>query len=91
MNGPRLQVLLLAAALPLLGAWAGSRPQPGSGVPARIPLPEAQPWMADCLPGVGVKTRERVAAALRAGRWDAVPARSRGSARAWFSAPPARH
>ncbi len=86
MNGPRAQALLLGAALPLLGIWAETRPQPGTGVPARIPLSQAQPWMADCLPGVGAKTRDRLAAALRAGRWDAVPVRARASARAWFTA-----
>ncbi len=40
--------------------------------------------MADCLPGVGIKTRDRAADLLRAGRIAALPPRAQAMARDWF-------
>jgi hypothetical protein len=80
----RLQPLLLAAVLAGLGLWASLRPAARGVEPEPIPRSAARPWMADCLPGVGIKTRDRVADALRAGRWEGVPARARAVARRWF-------
>ncbi|MCS6970067.1 MAG: hypothetical protein RMM29_02075 [Planctomycetota bacterium] len=68
-----LAALGLLLALALSAAFRGPLP-----VPPRLPAAACQPWMADCIPGVGAKRREQVAAEIRAGR---IPA----AARAWFA------
>lgn len=67
-----LALLLLAIAL----AWL--RPQPDRAAPAPLPAAACETWMADAIPGVGPKSREQVAAGIRAG---AIP----HVADSWFS------
>jgi hypothetical protein len=70
-----LPILILVTMLLLL-AWA--RPMADRAAPAPLPSAAAEPWMADAIPGVGPRTRERIANEIRAGQ---VPA----AARAWFT------
>ncbi len=71
----RLPVLIL---LFLLGALVWLRPSADRAAPQPLPQSSVKPWMADAIPGVGTKTRTRVAEDIRAGH---VP----GAARGWFS------
>lgn len=80
----RLRAWTCVAALLPLGLLAWLRPLPAPPVPPRLPLSAAQPWMADCLPGVGPKTRERMAAALRAGRISDLPRQARNEVEMLF-------
>jgi hypothetical protein len=66
-------VLLLA-----LGVWASLRPPTDRMAPSAVPAATCSTWMADAVPGVGPKTREAVAARIRAGQ---VPA----AAVDWFA------
>jgi hypothetical protein len=66
-----LTLLLLAAGL----AWL--RPLPDRTAPEPLPAASCAEWMADAIPGVGPKSRDQVAADIRAGT---VPA----AARDWF-------
>lgn len=68
---------ILLIALGILGAL---RPTADRAAPAPLPAAACTTWMADAVPGVGPKTREAVAARIRAGQ---VPA----AAHDWFSAP----
>lgn len=80
----RIQAWVCVGVLPLLGALAWWRPLPVPPAPPRIPASAAEPWMADCLPGVGVKTREHLAAAVRERRLEALPRGSQEAARQLF-------
>jgi hypothetical protein len=70
-------VAVVALAAPLLPA-----PPPP---PAPVPHAAAEPWMAEALPGVGPKTADQIAAAIRAGDRAALPARAHSAAAAWFA------
>jgi hypothetical protein len=61
----------------LLGSVAWLRPAPGARIPQRMPSEHAQTWMTDALPGIGTKTRERTAQAIRSGQWNNLPDRAR--------------
>lgn len=61
-----------------LGGLAVLRPANDRHPPAAQPAGDCATWMADAIPGVGPKSREQVAARIRAGE---VPA----AARDWFS------
>ncbi|MBN8524506.1 MAG: hypothetical protein J0M02_04110 [Planctomycetes bacterium] len=77
-----MHVAGLAAALLLaLGGIAWLRPMPDRGAPTPMPADGCLTWMADAIPGVGPKTRDAVAARIRAGDVPAV-------ARDWFAASP---
>lgn len=80
----RHQLLIAFGLLLLLGGVAYFRPIPVPGAPPRIPLSLATTWMADCLPGVGAKNRQRVAEMLRSGDCDALPKRAQAMARDVF-------
>ena len=66
-------VLLLVA-----GLLAWLRPLPQRHPPAPLPTSACAIWMADAVPGVGMKTRAEVAERIRTGT---VPA----AAREWFT------
>jgi len=53
--------------------------------PPLVPISEAEPWMAAALPGVGMKTREAMAAHIRAGERDKLPPGARAAALTMFS------
>jgi hypothetical protein len=80
----RLRAVILMVLMAGLGMKAWWWPMPAPVIPSRVPAACAQPWMADCLPGVGPKSRDRMAEAIRAGRWDDLPARARPMAEQVF-------
>ncbi len=84
MTPATAQAVAACLVLAALAASAALRPVRSAAPPAPLACASAEPWMADCLPGVGAKTRERAAAALRAGRIAALPARAQATARDWF-------
>ena len=51
-----------------------------AGIPDRQPASAAQPWMADCLVGIGPKRRDEMAQWVRAGQWEHLPTRARARA-----------
>ena len=73
-------------AMVLIGLWTFRAP-PGPSEPRRIPTAMSEPWMADALPGVGIKTRDEQWRKVRAGTIDALPERARGMARVVFTWP----
>jgi hypothetical protein len=79
------QAWLAVATIVALGVLAWLRPMPPQIVPARIPATQAEAWMADCLPGVGSKTRERMAEALRNGDTGRLPPQARSLVQELFS------
>lgn len=78
-NATVLLVLLLA-----LGLFASLRPGQARPPPPRQDAAQALLWMADCLPGIGPKGRERALAAIRAGDWARLPAKAQAVARDCF-------
>jgi hypothetical protein len=68
-----------------LACTALLRTPPGARVPPRMPTSAAQAWMTDALPGIGQKTRERMAAAIRANTFEQLPARARPLAEQVFA------
>jgi hypothetical protein len=80
----RMQALVAAVLCASLGLLAWWRPMPMPSTPPRIPASAAEPWMADCLPGVGAKTRDRTAAAIRGRRPEELPRRAREEAQDLF-------
>lgn len=84
MNPAAAQALAACLVLGVLAASAAVRPVRSVGPPAPLPAASTEPWMADCLPGVGIKTRDRAADLLRAGRIAALPSRAQAMARDWF-------
>jgi hypothetical protein len=77
-------ILPLAAGLLVL-AWL--RPERPLTAPPKVPLAEAQPWMADCLPGIGAKRRDSAAKALAAGELDKLPKQTRRAVGEYFIVP----
>ena len=73
----RMVWLLVFAVLALIHAWPRER------LPPR--MQECEPWMADCLPGVGLKTRDEMAASIRVGNLQKLPAKARVAAGLLFS------
>lgn len=88
---PRAERIIAAVLIVVLVAAlivrVGFSPRPGQ--PPSVPLAQAETWMADALTGIGAKTRTAMAAHIRAGEIDALPARARAEARAFFSGWPA--
>jgi hypothetical protein len=75
--------VMVVIAMVLIGFWSlRASPQPTE--PRRISHAESQMWMADALPGVGVKTREQHWQKIRAGDLVGLPERARGIARQVF-------
>lgn len=71
--------LMVIAAMVLIGWWS-HRPDPAPTEPIRIPTAMSELWMADALPGIGVKTREAHWQHLRAGEITDLPERARAMA-----------
>ncbi len=76
--------IILVLALALTGRLT-QRPRPSE--PARRDPATATTWMADCLPGVGLKRRDAAALALREGRIDQLPAQARPAVSRLFVSP----
>ncbi|MDA3961104.1 MAG: hypothetical protein PF961_09960 [Planctomycetota bacterium] len=77
-----VRLLVLALVLAIVGL-AAMRADPSPD--HRLPHNSAEPWMADALPGVGITTKDAVAAQIRAGDPEALPKRARETAKAVFS------
>ncbi len=75
--------LTMIALLAAICASALAR-HPPAREPARLPAAACAPWMADALPGVGRKTRDAAAAAIRSGDLAKLPPAARTRAREWF-------
>lgn len=74
---------IVIMAMVLIGALS-LRPTPQPGEPVRILHVDSQTWMADALPGIGVKTRDQQWRKIRAGEFAALPERARTIARQIF-------
>jgi hypothetical protein len=72
------ELLPVAGLLLILGLIAVLRPTPSRQAPPSLPPAACQTWMADAIPGIGLKRRDAVAADIRAG---VVPP----AAQAWFT------
>ena len=72
--------------LALAGVWSLRTP-PVPGIPQRIEVTQAEPWMVDTLPGIGARTRERYWRVVRTGVATALPERARAIARQVFTWP----
>jgi hypothetical protein len=83
MRGRALLGVGLLAALSLAGAWRAPR----CTVPPRVPAGQAEPWMADSLPGIGPARRDQAARAIRAGDFAALPPAARAPAAEAFLPP----
>lgn len=83
----RLQIGMMVFVCVGLGMLAWLRPSRTPLAPPRIPAAQAEPWMADGLPGVGAKTREHVATVLRSGNIEQIPHRAQEAARQMFVLP----
>jgi hypothetical protein len=59
--------------------------RPTRGEPPTLSRKDAEPWMADVLPGIGPARRIAAAEALRAGRFESLPTKARGLAQSLFS------
>jgi len=75
--------IMVIIAMLAIGWWS-HRPAPAPAVPIRIPTEMSEPWMADALPGIGVKTRDVHWRHLKAGVIADLPERARNIARQVF-------
>ena len=75
--------LMVLVAMVLIGSWTLRSP-PTPDTPPRIPAAVSERWMADALPGVGVKTREAVWRKIREGEPASLPERARPTAQQVF-------
>ncbi len=75
-----LAIMLLVTAIAVRVATSPRLPRP-----PLIPIAEAEPWMAAALPGIGMKTREAMAAHIRAGERQKLPPGARAAALTMFS------
>lgn len=85
MDEQRRVAIAAVVLLTILGLIASLRPKAQRPPIAPVPNRQAEPWMADALPGVGPLTRDRALSAIRAERYDGLPERSRESAKRWFT------
>ncbi len=74
----------MVAAVVAIGLLSLVRQPIARSLPPKIPADQAKAWMADCLPGVGPKSRERVAQGIRERDLSGLPPAARGRARVWF-------
>lgn len=77
--------IALISVLLALAIWGAVRPRRLATAPPLIHAQQAQPWMADALPGVGPKRRDAALEALRAGRFADLPKPARATAELVFS------
>jgi len=80
-----LSVMVAMAVIGLISL----RLPPAPADPIRIPCTASEIWMADALPGVGIKTRDLQWQKIRSGEIDALPERARIIARQIFTWPEA--
>lgn len=80
--------LMVMVAMLVIGL-AGLRPSPTPVEPRRVACTASEGWMADALPGVGVKTRDLQWQKIRSGEIAALPERARTIARQVFIWPAA--
>jgi hypothetical protein len=80
----RERLLMLALVLGVIIRLGFAAP---AGEPPRVDARQAEAWMADALPGVGVKRRHDSLEALRRGDIEALPKQARETARACFIFP----
>ena len=64
----------------IVAVYACLRPPVARSAPPPLPAESCATWMADAIPGVGTKSRERIAGEIRAGT---IPAAADG----WFIPP----
>ena len=62
------------------------RPMRPAEIPAKMDPAQAEPWMADCLPGIGPARRDAAAEAIRSGRALPVPTAA-AALPEWFALP----
>ena len=80
--------LMVLVAMALIGLWSLRSP-PAPSDPLRVPTAHSEAWMADALPGVGVKTRDQQWQRIKAGDPHALPERARAVASQVFIWPKA--
>jgi len=80
----RIGIALLIVAVLAVGFWRGAtqRDRPRD---SRVPYHEAEAWMVDAVPGVGPKTRDAVADAVRRDALHELPEHLRERLPRWFS------
>ena len=71
--------LMVLMAMVLIGLWSLRSP-PAPSDPLRVHAAHSEAWMADALPGVGVKTRDQQWQRIKAGDSHALPERARAVA-----------
>lgn len=76
--------LMVMIAMVVIGLWS-LKPAPAPSEPHPIPYARSEAWMADALPGVGIKTRDQQWQRIRAGQLDTLPASARAIARQVFT------
>lgn len=84
MSPERARAATAIGALAALALLALVRPAEPPPVPVRVDPAACEPWMADCLPGVGAKRRDAAVEAVRAGRIDELTTPARSAAGSWF-------
>jgi hypothetical protein len=80
----RAEALAAAMVLSILAVLALWHQAPGQS-PGPIPAAQAEPWMADCLPRIGARTRVKMAEALRADAVERLPLPAQVQAARWFT------
>ncbi len=80
--------LMVMVAMVVIGLIS-LRTSPEPTEPLRIPCAASEAWMADALPGIGIKTRDLQWQKIRSGEIGALPERARAIARHVFIWPAA--
>ena len=80
--------LMVLMAMVVIGLWSLRSP-PAPSDPVRVSAARSEAWMADALPGVGVKTRDQQWQRIKAGDLQALPERTRAVASQVFIWPKA--
>ncbi|GDY12930.1 hypothetical protein LBMAG53_18080 [Planctomycetota bacterium] len=75
---------MAALALVVVTGLTVIRPMRPAEAPAKMEPARAEPWMADCLPGIGPARRDAAAEAIRAGGSLPTPAAT-AAMPAWFA------
>lgn len=76
--------LMVTVAMVVIGLWSLRSP-PAPSDPVRVPAARSEAWMADALPGVGVKTRDQQWQRITSGDLQALPERARAVASQIFT------
>lgn len=75
-----------ALALVVVTGLTVIRPMRPAEIPAKMDIVQAEPWMADCLPGIGPARRDAAAEAIRSGQALPVPTAAAAMPE-WFALP----